>query len=246
MIGTHKATQYVAGNHRLQIRNTWISKASATQRAGRTGRLRPGRVFRLYSDQIYEKLVNRLMNLEPFHLRMYHRFQAHEASEILRMPLQEVILNLRITFESARDFEGMLAVRVNSSQMRIHIYLRRSGVEPLLADLLEPPEMANVNSSFDYLFDAGMITSNSDRGNNCDSLPLSSLISIFYNNFLISNHRRPDDIGKVRRGTVSGPAVESSDLLCHLSGVRRRSLRYGGCSFTVQVAISSGFSIYSH
>lgn len=39
--GTHKASQYLPGNHRLQIRNTWISKASATQRAGRTGRLRP-------------------------------------------------------------------------------------------------------------------------------------------------------------------------------------------------------------
>jgi len=59
------------------------------------------------------------------------------------MPLQEVIFNLRINFESARDF---------------------AGVEPILEDLLEPPEMANVASSFDYLFDAGMITTNSDRG----------------------------------------------------------------------------------
>eukprot|EP01036_Dinobryon_divergens_P033245 gene33245-42989_t len=57
------------------IRNTWISKASSTQRAGRTGRMRPGTV-----------------------------------------------------------------------------------------DLLEPPEMSNVDASFDYLFEAGMISFASDEG----------------------------------------------------------------------------------
>ena len=43
-LGTHKALQYSAENHRTQLVNTWISKASATQRAGRTGRVRPVRV----------------------------------------------------------------------------------------------------------------------------------------------------------------------------------------------------------
>jgi len=40
-LGTHKALQYSAENHRTQLVNTFISKASATQRAGRTGRVRP-------------------------------------------------------------------------------------------------------------------------------------------------------------------------------------------------------------
>eukprot|EP01036_Dinobryon_divergens_P039497 gene39497-52071_t len=98
----------MAGNHRLQIRNTWISKASSTQRAGRTGRMRPGTV----------------------------------TSEIHRMPLQEVILNLRITFGTASQFNGVV---------------------PILQDLLEPPEMSNVDASFDYLFEAGMISFASDE-----------------------------------------------------------------------------------
>jgi HrpA-like RNA helicase len=37
-LGTHKALQYNPATHRVQLVNTWISKASATQRAGRTGR----------------------------------------------------------------------------------------------------------------------------------------------------------------------------------------------------------------
>jgi hypothetical protein len=40
--------------------NCWISKASATQRAGRTGRMRPGTVYRLYSAALYNKLAVRI------------------------------------------------------------------------------------------------------------------------------------------------------------------------------------------
>jgi hypothetical protein len=38
------------------------------------------------------------------------------------------------------------------------------GVVPILQDLLEPPEMSNVDASFDYLFEAGMISYASDEG----------------------------------------------------------------------------------
>ena len=51
-----------------------------------------------------------------------------------RRPLQEVILNMRVMFESARDFDGVV---------------------PILEELVEPPDMDNVNKSFDYLYDAG-------------------------------------------------------------------------------------------
>ncbi len=33
---------------------TWISKASANQRAGRAGRVAPGHCYRLYSSAVYE------------------------------------------------------------------------------------------------------------------------------------------------------------------------------------------------
>jgi hypothetical protein len=66
-LGTHKALQYHSSTHRVHLVNTWISKASATQRAGRTGRVRPGRVFRLYTKALHESL------------------REHEESEIQRL-----------------------------------------------------------------------------------------------------------------------------------------------------------------
>ena len=56
----------------------WISKASASQRAGRAGRTGPGHCYRLYSSAIYER-----------------DFEEHAAPEILRMPAEEVVLQLK-------------------------------------------------------------------------------------------------------------------------------------------------------
>jgi hypothetical protein len=91
-LGTHKALQYHPGTHRVHLVNTWISKASATQRAGRTGRVRPGKVYRLYSKKLYDT------------------FGEHEQSEIHRKPLQDVILSLRSMMEDTPDFEGVVPI----------------------------------------------------------------------------------------------------------------------------------------
>jgi HrpA-like RNA helicase len=80
MKGTHKALRYHPATHKVQLVNTWISKASATQRAGRTGRVRPGNVYRLYSKELFGQ------------------FQEHEQSEVHRQPLQDVILSLRYLY----------------------------------------------------------------------------------------------------------------------------------------------------
>ena len=53
------------------------SKASATQRAGRTGRVRPGSVWRLYSQALFDG------------------FAEHECAEIHRQPLDATLLQLR-------------------------------------------------------------------------------------------------------------------------------------------------------
>ena len=65
-LGTHKSLQYVPRTHTTLLCNTWISKSTATQRAGRTGRVRPGTVYRLYSE------------------RLSNRFDVHDPSEIFR------------------------------------------------------------------------------------------------------------------------------------------------------------------
>ena len=65
-LGTHKALRYDARTHRVQLVNTWISKASATQRAGRTGRVRPGNVYRLYPQVMNERSINACMHSDNF------------------------------------------------------------------------------------------------------------------------------------------------------------------------------------
>ncbi|KAJ3822852.1 P-loop containing nucleoside triphosphate hydrolase protein [Lentinula raphanica] len=56
----------------------WISKASAAQRAGRAGRTGPGHCYRLYSSALYE-----------------HHFDQFSKPEILRMPIDGVVLQMK-------------------------------------------------------------------------------------------------------------------------------------------------------
>ena len=56
----------------------WISKASASQRAGRAGRTGAGHCYRLYSSAVYER-----------------DFTEHAEPEILRMPAEGVVLQLK-------------------------------------------------------------------------------------------------------------------------------------------------------
>lgn len=56
----------------------WISKASASQRAGRAGRTGPGHCYRLYSSAVYER-----------------DFEEFAIPELLRMPLEGIVLQLK-------------------------------------------------------------------------------------------------------------------------------------------------------
>jgi ATP-dependent RNA helicase DHX37/DHR1 len=56
----------------------WISKASASQRAGRAGRTGPGHCYRLYSSAVYER-----------------DFEEYAQPEILRMPIEGIVLQLK-------------------------------------------------------------------------------------------------------------------------------------------------------
>ncbi|KAK9320235.1 P-loop containing nucleoside triphosphate hydrolase protein [Lipomyces orientalis] len=57
---------------------SWISKASADQRAGRAGRTGPGHCYRLYSSAVYES-----------------EFNQFSKAEILRMPIESVVLQMK-------------------------------------------------------------------------------------------------------------------------------------------------------
>jgi HrpA-like RNA helicase len=91
-LGNHKSLCYHSNLHIVKLTKGWISKASAIQRAGRTGRVRPGQVFRLYSKKLHD------------------RFKDHESAEIQRRTLEEVIIMLRSMLETTEDFNGVIPV----------------------------------------------------------------------------------------------------------------------------------------
>ena len=77
-LGLCRQIVYNQASHRQMLTSAWISKASATQRAGRTGRVRPGNVYRLYTKKAFDS------HMEEF-----------EPGEMLRIPLDSVILMLK-------------------------------------------------------------------------------------------------------------------------------------------------------
>eukprot|EP01032_Pedospumella_encystans_P010929 gene10929-12752_t len=102
-----------------------LSRASATQRAGRTGRVRPGTVYRLYKKETYNNM------------------KEHELAEVLRRPLEDVVLNMWAVLENAQDFQG---------------------VTPFLHRLIEVPNVRYIDKSYEKLFEASLITFPSDDG----------------------------------------------------------------------------------
>ena len=84
-------------NPRIRVESllvTPISKASAQQRAGRAGRTRPGKCFRLYTGKISQWQI---FSLFSFHLEKAYKTEMHENTypEILRSNLGSVVLQLK-------------------------------------------------------------------------------------------------------------------------------------------------------
>ncbi|KAH9252921.1 hypothetical protein BASA81_009077 [Batrachochytrium salamandrivorans] len=92
-LGTHKTMQYNQKSHTSALVEQWISQSSAVQRAGRTGRVKPGIVYRLYSSKVFET-----------------EFSEHDTAEILESPLDDTILSLRSTFEHLDSFLGVIPI----------------------------------------------------------------------------------------------------------------------------------------
>ncbi|OKL62756.1 hypothetical protein UA08_01426 [Talaromyces atroroseus] len=76
--GRSKEKQYDLSTGVQTFQIGWISKASASQRAGRAGRTGPGHCYRLYSSAIYEG-----------------DFAEYTEPEILRTPIEGVVLQMK-------------------------------------------------------------------------------------------------------------------------------------------------------
>lgn len=91
-LGYEKLLTYNDKYHRVELIPNMISQASAKQRAGRTGRVGPGQVFRLYTKTLFES------------------FREHSEGEVLRVPLHDMILKLRGIMEKSLDFNGVIPI----------------------------------------------------------------------------------------------------------------------------------------
>ncbi|PGH09928.1 hypothetical protein AJ79_05544 [Helicocarpus griseus UAMH5409] len=76
--GRSKEKQYDVATGVQSFQIGWISKASASQRAGRAGRTGPGHCYRLYSSAVYEG-----------------EFQEYTDPEISRTPIEGVVLQMK-------------------------------------------------------------------------------------------------------------------------------------------------------
>ncbi|KAJ7505327.1 P-loop containing nucleoside triphosphate hydrolase protein [Mycena galericulata] len=76
--GRAKERRYDIANGVQAFQVSWVSKASAAQRAGRAGRTGPGHCYRLYSSALFE-----------------HHFDQFSKPEILRMPIEGVVLQMK-------------------------------------------------------------------------------------------------------------------------------------------------------
>ncbi|KAL7579290.1 hypothetical protein ACA910_013970 [Epithemia clementina (nom. ined.)] len=77
-LGLCRQIVYNNVSHRQLLTLAWIPRASATQRAGRTGRIRKGNVYRLYTHACFKD-----------HMQLF------EPGEMVRIPLDTVLLTLK-------------------------------------------------------------------------------------------------------------------------------------------------------
>lgn len=161
-MGTHKTVQYDNTQHeesnnranRASLVKCWISKASATQRAGRTARTRPGTAYRLYSRKLFENCL-----------------ADHDLAEVFRKPLHDVILNLMTIFtsEEGNDEDNLdegeeqeERYRSGKKKKKTSLVMQNGLIGPILDDLIEPPSVENVHKSFQHLYEASMISAPCD------------------------------------------------------------------------------------
>ena len=75
--GRVKQTGFDERTNMRRLEECWVSRASAQQRSGRAGRVRPGQCYRLFPRRLFEVAMD-----------------AHTLPELLRVPLEEPCLQI--------------------------------------------------------------------------------------------------------------------------------------------------------
>ena len=110
------------------LERRWISKASAEQRAGRTGRMRPGAVYRLYPRAWAAGEAD--VEAKGGSMRLLD----HEPCDLQTQPLDGAVLKLRATLDDGAD------------------------VRDLLGEMLDAPPPASVERAVSSLGGLGMLS----------------------------------------------------------------------------------------
>jgi len=118
--GLSKQKSFDAHTGMSSLVSNWTSQASARQRQGRAGRVRAGTCFRLYSGARYH-------NMEPF-----------ETPEMLRTPLEEICLQIKL-------------LRLDDNLFANH----KGKIFDFLSLAIEPPTSTMVNKAIELLGSIG-------------------------------------------------------------------------------------------
>jgi HrpA-like RNA helicase len=143
--GLQKQITYNASSHRQMLLPCWISRASARQRSGRVGRVRPGTVVRTIDSLnccCIFRILMRCIQSDQYRLytkEAYHNMMKEfESGEMLRMPLDSVILMLK--------------------------EILHEETTPALLNCLEPPDLSTIERSYESLHKANYISHPDDSG----------------------------------------------------------------------------------
>ncbi|CAB9528460.1 Putative ATP-dependent RNA helicase DHX30 [Seminavis robusta] len=129
--GRVKESRFNADTRIKELVTVWTSRASAKQRAGRAGRTSAGTCWRLYSEEFCEEFL--LPQTSP---------------EILRTPLDELVIQLSLLYENKRD-------KTKSQHAQVP-----EGVCPIrfLSNTPEPPSDKSLVEACKHLLEVGALT----------------------------------------------------------------------------------------
>lgn len=134
--GKHKENRYNPQKKLSSMVEDWISQANGRQRRGRAGRVKPGICFSLYTRHRFENLM-----------------RAYQVPEMLRMPLVELCLQIKL--------------------------LNLGHINSFLSKALEPPKAEAISSAVSLLYEVGAIEGNEELtplGHHLAKLPVDVLI----------------------------------------------------------------------
>uniref|UniRef100_A0A0R3S0K4 RNA helicase n=1 Tax=Elaeophora elaphi TaxID=1147741 RepID=A0A0R3S0K4_9BILA len=218
---------------------SWISQASADQRAGRAGRVQPGEVYRLYSSAVYS-------DLEKF-----------SPPEILTKPVDQLVLHLKsmnivkvanFPFPTPPDEDSLeeaekrlirlgalqTTVKNNMKEARISVLGKTLSIFPLAPTFAKILVMANQHSLMTYAcclvaalsVREPLIPLYSLRGENAEETQALMLKALKQRRSWCppGQARNFGDLTVILRAILSAEASKGSEEECHRLGVRRKAL----------------------